>query len=539
MTIDNIQPNPPPPYSKAPPTTSTNTSDIVQAAAVSSPPPTLPLSPSANSDPSLLHHQSSLQQLAHYQQQQQQKQSSHVQSDLVSAAQALTSLTKNASSPSSDLETIVTTDDLDTTASHDFATTASGEAQSQSQREREREREEEEEAELPQQRHPLVSTVSMVAKHPVVMNAVKYYETSKRNYPSFNYAAGIVEAAAIPVVTKIEDNLNTRHQHQSRKPSSTDMTPVSSFDNKQLQCEPRPQKQKKRRYSNSSSMSTTSITPSTYDVKKRLQFCICILKAANANINSKINFLQTKINETEMAVKEERYKLQNEAQQQQQQQQQQQYSTSDEATQKTKSEIVGTVKKIIHLISNFRPSALSQPPASPVVPPAATPTPTPTAITPEDSDYNTSNTLTPTSSQHSSCIQDYELKNTIRDIILHLPASLQRSTNHQRNDSGDYTSADGNDRVFAFAKESLDMITKLTNVFSEQLERVESWVTGVEGEEGQHLQLSGINEKEEDSGNAEMREEKSDGSFSTRCSSEEPDGLTSATKRMRIDELVS
>ncbi|CAD1808532.1 Transcription factor Opi1 family protein [Candida parapsilosis] len=442
----------------------------------------------------------------------------------LSAAQTLTQLTRSATPPS-DADTMVTTDYED-----------DSEMMTDSQR---------------QQRHPLVSTVSMVAKHPIVMNAVKYYETSKRRYSSFNYAAGIVEAATIPMVTRIEDNLNTRHQtkrhasssssHGAGSPLSSTLNQhtMSSFDNKQ----------KKRRLSTSSNMSTATtssqsgIVPSS-DAKKRLQFCIHILQAANATINSKINFLQLKLDETEMAIKEKRHQLQA--------QRSNESVLSDKTTEKTKGEIVGTVKKIIHLISNFRPSTLtatapSAPPQSQVTAaqaPAAIGTPatptTPAAYHPHTlsrtSSFNGSpvpsgstdaantptSTLTPTSS-YGSCMHDYELKNTIRDIILRLPASLQ----HAEDDGG-------NDRIFVFAKESLEMITKLTNVFSEQLAHVETWVNGEVPEDPKEEVIT-PNEKEND---VEMKDEKGFDSVSTRCSSEEPDGITSATKRMRINELI-
>ena len=99
--------------------------------------------------------------------------------ELVSAAETLTLLTRNATPPS----------DADTVAMDDAQSPVI----------------------LPpihpqHQRHPIVSTVSMVARHPIVMNAVKYYETSKRNYPSFNYAAGIVESAAIPLSIILKPN---------------------------------------------------------------------------------------------------------------------------------------------------------------------------------------------------------------------------------------------------------------------------------------------------------------------------------------------
>ncbi|KAI5969736.1 OPI1 [Candida margitis] len=514
---------PPPPYSKDP---------IIHNTSASQPQrPGSTMSASSLS----IHHMLNSENSHQHQHQQQSLPLPHVspeQRDL-SAAEALTQLTGSATPPS-DADTMVTTDydeDCDM---------ADSEHQQQQHHHH-------------QQRHPLVSTVSMVAKHPIVMNAVKYYETSKRRYSSFNYAAGIVEAAAIPVVTRIEDNLNTRHQtkrHVSSSSSSSHgagspLSPtlnqysMSSFDNKQ----------KKRRLSSSSAISvaTTSsqsgIVPSS-DAKRRLQFCIHILRAANATINSKINFLQLKLDETEMAIKEKRHQLQA--------QRSNESIISDQTTEKTKGEIVGTVKKIIHLISNFRPSTLSATaptqaaqatqttettPATPTTPAACHPntlsrtssfngTPVPSGSTGTANTPTT--TLTPTSS-HGSCLQEYELKNTIRDIILRLPASLQ----HAENDGG-------NDRIFVFAKESLEMITKLTNVFSSQLEHVETWVNG-EVQEPTNETSGGvaneINDQEKEN-DVEMKDEKNFDSASTRCSSEEPDGITSATKRMRIDELI-
>lgn len=244
--------------------------------------------------------------------------------------------------------------------------------------------------------HPLVTRVNQVTRHPLVTNAVKYYESSKRNYAPFNYAAEIVEKAALPVVNKIEVNLNSRHQASLR-----------GGPNKRRLLESREEK-----------LETT----------QRLHFCLHILKLANDNINSKVNFLQQKVVERERTIKEEREKKR---------------PIDDPQTQQTKTEIVTTVRKIIHLILNFKPSSLSST-AEPEV--------------------------------DTSPESDIALKTAIRDIILKLPSTIQQSaiTNS--------TSAQqqANDRIFVFAKESLEMITKLTNVFSEQLERAENWIGGDE-----------------------------------------------------------
>ena len=104
------------------------------------------------------------------------------------------------------------------------------------------------------------------------------------------------------------------------------------------------------------------------------------------------------------------------------------------------TEIIKTVKKIIHIISNFRPSSLSA------------------------------------SEESSGAVVDLgddetQLRSTIRSIILNLPNKVQKSKT---------ASASFPDRVIEFARESLEMISLLTNVFNEQLKKAESWVDGPE-----------------------------------------------------------
>ncbi|RCK54858.1 hypothetical protein Cantr_03831 [Candida viswanathii] len=399
--------------------------------------------------------------------------------DLVTAAHTLTLLTKTATTsatatPPSDADTIITDNNSATPSPQQIydqqLVNADGE-----------------QLVGLQQRHPFVLTVSMVAKHPIVINVVKYYEDSKRNYPSFNYAAGIMESAALPVVNNIEAKLNTRYQTRqasvvSSASNSNDITPTNSlYGDYKIQSNNSGGVQKKRRFSNTSQTTTYS----TIDTRKRLQFCINILKLANTNISSKVAFLHEKINETEIAVKEEREKLiaqkSNESAQH--------GGKEDPTTQKTKTEIVGTVKKIIHLISNFRPSSLG--------------------------DTNNSNGLSPVSSNGSSQMtttsaaanQDLELKNAIRDIILSLPQSLQ-----QQQESG----SPQDDVIFKFAKESLVMIGRLTQIFTEKLDQVETWVNGDEEQQRQQPDQAELEQKIKDD--------------------EEEEHLAAETKRMKIDE---
>lgn len=400
--------------------------------------------------------------------------------DLVTAAQALTLLTKNATPPS-DTDTIVTDPQSPLSIhSHSIPQSPNGITATTTTTVTNQMGAVQQLDHIPgaQQRHPFVSTVSMVAKHPIVLNAVKYYENSKRNYPSFNYAAGIVESAAIPVVNNIEAKLNTRYQTRQASvvSSSNDITPTNSLaGDYKIQSN----LQKKRRFSNSSQ----STTYSSIDTKKRLQFCINILKLANANISSKVDFLRQKINETEIAVKEEREKLNA------------QKSNEVDTTQKAKTEIVGTVKKIIHLISNFRPSSLGDTSNN--------------SLTPVSSNNSSQTTHSATSNANN---QDLELKNAIRDIILHLPQSLQQQ--NQQSAAGTASSQD--DVIFKFAKESLVMISRLTQIFTEKLDQVETWVNGEEGEQPKEQEQTKLEQKLKDD--------------------EEEEHLAAETKRMKIDE---
>lgn len=302
-----------------------------------------------------------------------------------------------------------------------------------------------------QQVHPIVLLVNAMSRLPIVTNAVKYYETSKRNYATFNYAAAFVEKAAIPVFSKIEVNLNNIHQARQEKAK------------------------KKRRLAADNPKDRT-------ETKKRLKFCLHVLKLANEQISSKVTELQLRISDQEQmkqklsdngnkdnssqndlqtlneeAVEEKLVGGRSETPEEGSVLNSQDSSRSEKSEEKfadneltrvsstvpeeeTNTEIVKTVKKIIHIISNFRPSSLSA------------------------SEENAE-------SFERSRDEDVKLRSTIRNIILNLPNQIQKSK------SGPLPCQD---RVMEFARESLDMISLLTTVFNEQLEKAESWVDGPE-----------------------------------------------------------
>ncbi|KAF3987529.1 hypothetical protein FT663_04406 [Candidozyma haemuli var. vulneris] len=307
---------------------------------------------------------------------------------------------------------------------------------------------------LERQQHPIVSSVSAVSKLPIVTNAVKYYEDSKRNYAPFNYAAGIVEKAAMPVFSKIEVNLNSMHQaklHEARR-------------------------QKKRR--------VVSPTEKT-ETKKRLKFCLHILKLANRQINDRVNCLQRAIQPDSPV--SDRHQEQLSTPQSEEKHDDTHVLTRPEARsetdltavnssrseysadpQETQTEIVTTVKKIIHVISNFRPSSL-----------VADKGPGGEGLESED----------------------YRLKSTIREIILNLPNQVQTNA---------ASSSQTNDKIVTFAKESLNMIGRLTTVFNNQLEKAESWVDGEEtaGEENDEGEIQPSSHQVHDEKSSTSHEER-------------------------------
>ena len=359
--------------------------------------------------------------------------------DLFSAAEALTQLTRCSTPPL-------------TINNHLSTTTTPVTSLSSSLEDRTNDGKRKAEYKVSQGEHPLVTKVSKVSKHPIVTNAVKYYENSKRNYGAFNYAAGIVEKAAIPVVNKIEVNLNNRHQARQLKLEGEAQGPSVTI--------------KKRRLGGAADYNKVV----TMETKKRLQFCLHLLRLANDRINYKVNFLQQKVIDKERSIKEKRSlnnaskssDINNEGVADETQEgtnvTSENRADTNTATatnvsshdaqseaQQTKTEIVATVKKIIHVISTFKPSSLNT-----------------NTISPDGNDVDP-----------QSRSEDLEFKSTIRDIILRLPHTIQQAaiTNN--------TSAQhANDKIFVFARESLEMITKLTNVFNGQLEHAEQWLAG-------------------------------------------------------------
>lgn len=287
-----------------------------------------------------------------------------------------------------------------------------------------------------QQVHPIVLLVNAMTRLPIVTNAVKYYETSKRNYATFNYAAAFVEKAAIPVFSKIEVNLNNIHQARQEKAK------------------------KKRRLDASNPKDKN-------ETKKRLKFCLHVLKLANENISSKVSELQLRITESQQEKELEKEKAQNNANEKngdrsktpevlaatplkttdvkpesasEKFEDNELTRVSSTVPEETNTEIVKTVKKIIHIISNFRPSSLN-------------------------------GSEEGVESAPGARDDDVKLKTTIRSIILNLPNQIQKAN------SGPLPCQD---RVMEFARESLDMISLLTNVFNEQLQKAENWVDGPE-----------------------------------------------------------
>lgn len=284
--------------------------------------------------------------------------------------------------------------------------------------------------------HPLILKVLLLLDHPIVLGAVKYYELLKRAYPHFNYAAKMVERAAAPVVNKIEVNLNSRHQ------SRMEAAQVANFQ-QLLNERSTPQAVKKRRLLEDLTASHQDMRTVSTETRKRLQFCLHILKLANDNINDKVHYLHEVVSEREK-ICEQRARLASESRPEPEGPEVKTELDEQPPEQEAKLEIVTTVKKIIHLISNFKPLLLLLEPLLPV-------------------------------SLNQLALVDSQLKLTIRDIILNLPLLVSLQPPQLQQGLGD--------RIFVFAKELLEMIGKLTLVLNQQLEMAELWIGDEEPED--------------------------------------------------------
>lgn len=362
--------------------------------------------------------------------------------------------------------------------------------------------------------HPLVNRVARATHHPLVTNAVRYYELSKRNYAPFNYAAVKIEQVAKPVVVKIEDNLNSRHQASIERKEAAGQRlaqTVAAENMNDLDT-----KKRKRSF-------VDVHDPSLAETRKRIQFCLHMLRAANDQINSKVGVLQQKMTDRHRkgqgrrvveadkpdssAISESARSSFSDSQDDARSHTSQGAEVHAEAAQQTKTEIITTVKKIIHLISDFRPLALS-----------------PHAVEPYDSAQ-----VPPT--RQAQRVRD--LKRAIREIIFHLPFNVQqKSIGSDPSPLSIHKSATTNDRILVFAQESLDMITKLTTVFNEQLDKAENWVAG---EERDH---------EMDNESSASREATPASDVSTLCVQPEPDAGEHHSegcdpKRIRLNHILN
>lgn len=338
---------------------------------------------------------------------------------------------------------------------------------------------------LPSQQHPLVKTVNQVTRHPIVTNAVKYYEELKRNFASFNYAAGFIEKAAIPMVSKIEDELNERHRIKMESKKKRSLLEATLDEKESLNSKYDGFSDDERGLTPQLSVTSSTLQNVAYDTKKRLQFCVHILRLATEHISSKVNLLQQKVIEKEKEIKEQR-----------------EVQDSTVQQQETKKEIITTVRKVFRLISNFRPSLLT---TAPTVPSTSVPSPTSTPgpvhstlspISPSDDPRLESTPATPQALSDPQYAMG-ELKESIRNIVLSLPRAIQHANSTQQ----------ANDRILVVAKESLEMIARLSKVFNEQLARAEDWVTGEEQhlENKEHMLQAEALETVEESGNEERR----------------------------------
>ncbi|KAH3685618.1 hypothetical protein WICPIJ_003418 [Wickerhamomyces pijperi] len=263
-----------------------------------------------------------------------------------------------------------------------------------------------------------------VRSHPLVDNAVRAYKSNRQ------YGVEMMEKATLPVVNMIEQ---TATQWKRKRSFSADNEQEKQPQSQQQQqrYEQEHKKQKLPSISEALAISNRNLNDFNYhlsaDASKKISTCLQLLTLANNQISSKVAHLQ-------QIITNEQISLQRKQQQQQQQQQYREssplidengdtfhdaHSTLPEITQ-IKTELITTMKKLVHFLSLNAGSSLPEP-----------------------------------------------ARSNVRETLLRLPLKIKRSSEIYSNTNG---------KVLGLANESLDAVSGIIKVFNETLSKAEGWV---------------------------------------------------------------
>ncbi len=351
--------------------------------------------------------------------------------------------------------------------------------------------------------------VNRVSNHPLITHAVKAYESSKSNYPSFKYGAEMVENMAKPVVRKI----NKQYIYRQRQ--------------KQLQLH---QQRTQQRHTATPQRWTDALGNAlTPESRRRLRVCLHLLKLANNTLNVKIKRLSDIIEEEEASQfqnsdsidKNMALEFENESQHDNNKNEKNEDSTNGNV--KTiKADIITTVKKIVNVVSNYGCNTLPEParskvresllklpsnwiksvntvsqiqstnsspklsPMTPVTPSSQliqSPSPMLTPTSNQQDSNNFNNFITPASPTPS-------MTSTSTTSTIASQSQIQSQSQLQRHDSIipiPYLHPDT--RVLVLARESLVMVSNVIKVVDDTLDKAEGWVDNLERGKKQRLDV--------------------------------------------------
>lgn len=263
--------------------------------------------------------------------------------------------------------------------------------------------------------------IRKVRSHPIVNNAVRVYKSNRQ------YGVEMMEKATLPMVNILEQ---TSSQWKSRKRGSEDNEESEEYEEEGegedkeanlMQPSPELKKQKLPSISEALAISNRNLSDLNYrlsaESSKKITTCLQLLTLANNQIANKVTHLQNiiiKEQEKNMSLRhstpiiDEAGDTFHDAQ-----------STLPEITQ-IKTELITTMKKVVHFLSTHAGSSLPEP-----------------------------------------------ARSNVRESLLRLPVKLQKS-------SEIYTNANG--KVLGLANESLEVVNGIIKVFNDTLGKAEGWV---------------------------------------------------------------
>ncbi|SCU97437.1 LAMI_0F10088g1_1 [Lachancea mirantina] len=277
-----------------------------------------------------------------------------------------------------------------------------------------------------------------VRSNSIINNAVRVYEQSKSQYPSFRKGAEIMERKALfPMVRRIEKTSNkwkSREKHGrddeicsgSEKETEDEDDGSTILDDRTYGVRVSKRQKISRAIAKSKDSFKEYKLNMSIESKKRLITCLHLLKLANTQLSNRVNSLQ------DLVVKEQRLLRHKSANPEDEESDDEEYyDASDNLNEQSKvikTEVVGTVKKVYSLVSKFAGNSLPEP-----------------------------------------------ARTQVRESLLKLPLNWTDYMNEENLAKFD-PDLTANGKVLILAKESLEMVHSVMSVVDNTLGKAEEWV---------------------------------------------------------------